>query len=65
MLFRNNFAKRVFPRQVENIFTMTQHDISLRIPQSQVRKQRVFDWGLKTALLWILLKGLFKQFRET
>jgi len=44
---------------------MTQDDISLRIQQSQFWKQRVFDWGLKTALVWILLRGLFKQLRET
>jgi hypothetical protein len=55
---------------------MTQIDLSLPVPESktykqpldqphinkkyQAYKQRVFDWGLKTALLWIIVSGLFK-----
>ena len=56
---------------------MTQLDVSLLVPEvkiykqsidkphvnnkSLLYKQRVFDWGLKTALLWIIVSGLFKQ----
>lgn len=55
---------------------MTQIDLSLPVPEvrtykqslderhidkkHQAYKQRVFDWGLKTALLWIIIGGLFK-----
>jgi hypothetical protein len=56
---------------------MTQIDLSLPVREVQaykqprekrhvnkryeVYKQRVFDWGLKTALLWIIISGLLKQ----
>jgi hypothetical protein len=46
-------------------FTIVEHALSLLIPADQVAKtkiwkQRMFDWGLKTALLWIIAGGLRK-----
>ncbi len=37
---------------------MTQYDTQLRTPRVQVWKRRMFDWGLKTALIWVIFTGL-------
>jgi hypothetical protein len=35
--------------------------LSSAIPAAQAWKRRMFDWGLKTAFLWVIFTGLRKQ----
>jgi hypothetical protein len=41
-------------------FTTAEYDLSSTIPTAPVWKQRMFDWGLKSAFLWVIFTNLHK-----